>query len=339
MDDQDPSRKPKENAATSRTASNTTTSSDHPTPAPDATSPPPQALQAASTSTTSPRGSISVAGAGSGERARVRSTSSAFVTASRKKSSIRTALLTINSTSSDGGPRIQGGGGTGFTDPLITQQIAPQLLMGIPAQVRRTYSGRGHHRQSGLFSEDDLSVDVSLAASEDLMQPIAPTRNQKRQSSVPAKITSGIMLAQSGSGGAGKPISIGSASLGSASFGGGASDMDEHQWRKRLRYKPLRRRWRRFQRKYKGCIFAMISSLTSSLAGYCVHELTNKKENSYDATYCLLWRYFGVLFPGIFIVMYYRCFKKEKVFDTVWPLKEKEPLKRFGLSIVRKKLS
>lgn len=337
MDDQ--KKASKEKAATSRTASNTTTSSSDPPPNPEPDSPPAQ-TQTASTSTTTPPVSLNVAKTGSEERLRGRSTSSVVVNASKKKSSAKTRVLKITSTSSDGGPRMQGGGGGGggsLTDPPINQQIAPQLLLGTPPPVRRTYSGRGRHRQSGLFSEDDLSVDVSLAASDHNIPTLPPTmspRMQKRQSSVTGKVASGMFLTQTGSGGVGKPISIGSASMGSASLGGGPSDIDDHQWRRRLRYKPLRRRWRRFQRKYKGCIFAMISSLTSSLASYCVHELTNKKDNPYDATYCLLWRYFGVLIPGIFIVMYYRCFKKEKVFDTVWPLKEKEPLKRFGLSIV-----
>jgi len=128
-------------------------------------------------------------------------------------------------------------------------------------------------------------------------------------------------------------MSIAGSSVGGHSVGLGGSMENLGELERKQIYKPFRRKWRRFRRKYKGCIFALLSSITSSLASYFVRQLTDT--GNYTPAYCLLWRYSGVFFPGIFIVLFYRFCHGDMVFDTVWPLKEKGQLKRFSLSVVR----
>lgn len=221
--------------------------------------------------------------------------------------------------------------GTGIDYPATLGTTNLQLPQAsIP--IKRTFSGR--HRNSGLFSADDLSVDMSVTDSQGMIGNYIDARRASPRIGSITRVAS-IQAEEAGK----HPASI----LGSASIGSSSSDLyplgESGAWYRKHRYRPFRRKWRRFQRKYKGCIFALLSSILSSLGNHFVHKLTTESGKDgdgpvYDASYCLLWRYFGVLFPGIFILMYYRCCKKEMVLDTVWPLSDKEALKRFGLSIV-----
>lgn len=235
---------------------------------------------------------------------------SAFVMSS-KKSSDKTG---ITQTSSLDGQRMAM---TGSQHGPVAQAVFNNPPVA-PNTLARTYSGR--HRSSGLFSRDDFSIDASVCVSKEQVVARPPDIVGSGSGHGPEKAKQ-------------EPLSIAGSSIGSSSLG---SEMYQAGSVKKDLHRPLRRRWRRFRRKYKGCIFALLSGFASSLAQYFAHKLTFERE--YSPQYCLLWRYVGVLFPGIFIVLYYRFCQMEKVFDQVWPLTQAESLKRFGLSIVRQSI-
>lgn len=43
------------------------------------------------------------------------------------------------------------------------------------------------------------------------------------------------------------------------------------------------------------------------------------------------------MLPAIVLVVYYRFVKKEDPFRTIWPISDREKLKKFGFTIVRKR--
>ncbi|ODM99841.1 Solute carrier family 35 member G1 [Orchesella cincta] len=209
----------------------------------------------------------------------------------------------------------------GTTSPTSSQQNLPKQINPRGGTATATLQPPHNKRQSGLFSPDDISIDESVIVGAQL-----PTPRQ-------LEANVGI-LAPPGAGEGGEvlermrphPMSIAGSSIGSGSY--------ENMSASEIRKKNRRRKWRRFKRKYKGCAFAMMSSFVSSLANFLAHDLLSRNAR-FSPSYLLACRYVGVLLPGIFIAMYYCLYKKEPIFEPLWPLKEGERIKKFFLSVLR----
>ncbi|ODN00873.1 Solute carrier family 35 member G1 [Orchesella cincta] len=81
---------------------------------------------------------------------------------------------------------------------------------------------------------------------------------------------------------------------------------------------------------YWGILLSVVSGLASTFGGIIVKHMKGFHPFSL-ATY----RFQGVVFPALVIVLYYKFVRKEDVFKTVWPVTDKEKLRKFGFTIVR----
>ena len=77
-------------------------------------------------------------------------------------------------------------------------------------------------------------------------------------------------------------------------------------------------------KRYRGIILTLISSVFYSLSMLVVKIMDN-----YHPLNKTVWRYFGILLPAIPIAIYYDCVKKTKIFNAVWPLREREKIINF----------
>lgn len=72
-------------------------------------------------------------------------------------------------------------------------------------------------------------------------------------------------------------------------------------------------------RKFCGVLFALLAAFFFSLVHCFVKLLTNHHAFSIS-----FWRQFGNIVPSIPLVLYYRYFKREPVFDEIWPITSKD---------------
>ncbi|CAL8125183.1 unnamed protein product [Orchesella dallaii] len=232
----------------------------------------------------------------------------------------RTGSVTFDETTLNISPEARRG-----TEQLVSASQTPSQHA-IPTQIipkgATSPANPQNRRQSGLFSPDDVSIDESAVVALD-------------QPRLQDLVTTGILAPPAGDGPEviekqhpPHPMSVAGSSI------GGSIMSYENISASELRKKKRRKKWRRFRRKYKGCLFAMASSFVSSLANYTAHDLL-RRNKKFSPSFLLACRYTGVLLPGIFIALYFRYFNKEPIFDPVWPLKAKEQIKKFLLSIAR----
>ncbi|CAL8125749.1 unnamed protein product [Orchesella dallaii] len=81
---------------------------------------------------------------------------------------------------------------------------------------------------------------------------------------------------------------------------------------------------------YWGILLSLSSGLASTFGGIIVKRMTGFHPFSL-ATY----RFQGIVFPTLIIVLYYKFYRKENVFQSIWPVTDKEKLRKLGFTIVR----
>lgn len=94
------------------------------------------------------------------------------------------------------------------------------------------------------------------------------------------------------------------------------------------RHQVLVKRVRK-SRKYLGLGLTLVSGTLYSLAALIVKLLGH-----YHPFVITVWRFQGILWPAIVIVLYEIFYQKKYVFDSVWPLKDKNKRKAFNVLMV-----
>lgn len=82
-------------------------------------------------------------------------------------------------------------------------------------------------------------------------------------------------------------------------------------------------------REYWGILLSLCNGLASTFGGLIV-----RYKDDFHPFSLAAYKFQGILLPALLIILYYYFVNKRNVFDTIWPLKDKDTLMKFGFTIV-----